>query len=213
MNPVDFYLSHNSSLDQIELNTVEAEPSNKYYTDEVSEDNSLRFFGPVNIGRFALYRLKDGHLQIVSPFGSVAVAAAGVADGSLVELTALCSEGLVSGRVHATTSWRKGDGAAAPENALRATSLGDGRFEPLHTTLHARLQGQGLVEWAIVFLPDAHSSIKKNRQGGADILMPSGLIFELPKGKTADLVLAGKTQWAIPGEHGVFVLGQPPWLK
>lgn len=212
MNPVEFYLSRNASLDELDLTPAETAPVNKYI-DKLPDGNALRFFGPLNVEMFANYRLMDGRLQIVSPFGAASVDARGVTDGSQVALTSLCPEGLASWRVQARSYWSDGRGERSLENSMRAKDLGGGRFEPLHVASHARLSGIGAVGWAIVFLPEAHSSIKKNRQGGADILTPSGLAFELPKGKAADLVLAGKTQWAIPGEHGVFVLAEPPWLK
>lgn len=212
MNPVEFYLSRNASFDELDLTPAENAPINKYI-DKLPDGNALRFFGPLNVEMFASYRLMDGRLQIASPFGATTVDAGGVTDGSQVTLTSLCPEGLASWRVQARSDWSDDRGARSLDNSMRATNLGGGRFEPLHSAYHARFSGIGAVGWTIVFLPEAHSSVKKNRQGGADILMPSGLIFELPKGKSADLVLAGKTQWAIPGEHGVFVLGQPPWLK
>lgn len=210
MNPVEFYLSEDRCLEELDLTSTELAPSNGHSTGDPSEINSLRFFSPVNIHRFSFYRLFEGRLQIVSPFGSISVPSGMLTDGSQATLTALFPDGLASWPVDLGHDWCDEDGRRASAGAMRAKKLGPGKFEPLHTTSHVRLSGVGLVEWAIVFLPEPYRSIKKNSQGGVNVTTISGLVFELPKGTAADLVLAEKTQWATPGDHGVFVLGPLP---
>lgn len=69
----------------------------------------------------------------------------------------------------------------------------------------------GRKEWVVIFLPEPSRSISKTRGGGAEINTPSGLIFEIPPGRGADLLLAGKVQWALPGDQGAFMLGDRSW--
>lgn len=210
MTPVDFYLSQNSFLDELDLAVTELVSNDEDFTAVEPECKFLTFSGPVNINRFSLYRLRHRRLEIVSPFGCVSIPSGELEAGNRATLTVLCPEGLASWSVDLANSWRKGSGLDAPDNAMRAKILGGGCFEPLHTTSHVRVSGR-LIEWVIVFLPETHSSIRKSPEGGADIFTPSGLIFKLPPGKAANLALARSIQWAISGSHGVFVLEEPPW--
>lgn len=210
MTPAEFYLSDAPSFDSIELASYALLPQVNHSTGKSLIRKALCFSAPANLDKFAVYRLLDSQLQIVSPFGAGWLSADSLLVDSTITLTCHSPDSLSSWPIHLGAGWCNWQGVAASPRSMSATKRSDGKFEPLHTISHARISGGRPFEWVVVFLSEPHSSIQKNQQGGADITTLSGVVFEISKGRAADLVLAGKAQWATPAHQGFFELGPLP---
>lgn len=210
MNPVQFYLSKSRDLDSLDFEPLEATSRDQFNADG-QEGNALVFEAPAELGTGALYRASGDRLQIASLFGAVSLPLGSLRVGEEIELSNLSPLEHSTWPISLSQGWADALGRAPIQNDMQAAHLGANRFAPVFSPTQMHLSVGGRKEWVVIFLPEPSGSISKTRGGGAEINTPSGLIFEIPPGRGADLLLAGKVQWGLPGDLGAFVLGDLPW--
>lgn len=215
MNPVEFYLSEKASLDQLDFQLLKPADSTLigYFNKNLPKGNSLAFVGPVNISWGAQYRFRDGHLEIAGPFGAFRIPFPSFQPNENVEV---CNDNPSCPSCWPLVlrdDWHDVLGNVPRNNTTQAKRIDGSRFEPLYATSTRRSLVGGRQEWVIIFIPEPHGNISKNRGGGIEISTPSGLVFEIPPGRSADLAAAGKIQWGLPGSGGAFVLGKLPFAE
>lgn len=212
MNPSQFYLSSSTELDTLDFQPlVVMQNASPDFNANGQEDNAIVFEGPANLSTGALYRFFDGHLYIASLFGAFIMPLGSLAVGDEVELSNRSPLEHSTWPISLRESWVDALGRPPIQNEMQATRIGEGRFVPIFSAAQMHLSIGGRKEWVVIFLPEHSTSIYQTHSSTVEITTSSGLVFEIPAGREAQLLVAGKVQWALPGDHGSFVLEPLPW--
>lgn len=208
MSPLGYLFSND-----LRLESIASQPTTLLAKSEVPSygwvsvpaENSVAFEAGPNLRMWAFYRSTRERLEIVSPFGCCHLPLIGSNPEEPIGLVTLDSAGeLAAWKVKFDSQWRNARGDLASPEALKAKSLPDGSFEPLHSSMSFRGIDSKPDFWAMVLLPAVPERIYA-QEGGARMEV-GGRAFALPPGKASEHVLAGRVQWALPDESGFFAL-------